>query len=366
MITEPNDTILGANESGLDSSRPGTLSFSAESFIGDNPNVFSADDVDLIELRLDPGDQITIDIDADEFGSTLDSVLRLFNSSGQEIALSDDDSAPGEEFTFDSFIEFTASASDTYYVGISSYSNFSYDPFVEGSGVGESTGDYEIEIIANFLSVINGSSSNDFLIGTSTKDAIKGFAGDDILQGNDGNDTLRGNESDDTIQGGNGDDLLTGNSENDLLVGDAGFDTLRGGSGSDSAQGGLGDDVIFGGTDEDMLLGSEGNDILRGGLSVDTLRGDTGNDRLEGGDGDDFLIGGDGADRFVLDITQGSDSIVDFQEGADRFVLTQGFTFSDLDIVPILSDTQIRVGDILLATVFETSSSAIGAEDFIV
>ena len=37
-----------------------------------------------------------LDIDANVLGSTLDSVLRLFNSVGEEVAFSNDDAAPGE------------------------------------------------------------------------------------------------------------------------------------------------------------------------------------------------------------------------------------------------------------------------------
>jgi hypothetical protein len=80
---------------------------------------------------------------------SLDSVLRLFDSTGTQVAVSDDAPAPGEWFSLDSYINFTATSSDTYYVGVSSYANFNYDPFVEGSGSGYSTGNYDIEIAVN-------------------------------------------------------------------------------------------------------------------------------------------------------------------------------------------------------------------------
>ena len=141
---EPNDTIPEAIDTGLSSIAPGTYTLSTE--IGNNPNVFDADDVDFYEVQVNAGDQLTIDIDAREFGSTLDSVVRLFDSNGVEITFSDDRPAPGESFSFDSYLDFTATTTDTYYVGVSSYSNFDYDPFLEGSGFGSSTGEYDIEI----------------------------------------------------------------------------------------------------------------------------------------------------------------------------------------------------------------------------
>ena len=101
--------------------------------------------VDLIEFQLDAGDRATIDIDAREFGSPLDSILRLFDSAGNQVAVSDDSPAPGENLSLDSYINYTASSSQTYYVGVSSYSNFSYNPFIESSG-GSTSGSYTINM----------------------------------------------------------------------------------------------------------------------------------------------------------------------------------------------------------------------------
>ncbi|MGB3534843.1 MAG: SdrD B-like domain-containing protein [Microcoleaceae cyanobacterium] len=141
---EPDDTISEAIETGL--SGGSEDSFFTFNFIGDNPNVLEFDDVDFYEVQLDSGDQILVDIDAAEFGSTLDSVLRIFDEFGFELASVDDNPAPGEEFTVDSYLDFTAFDSGTYYIGVSSFSNFGYDPFIEGSGIGNSSGDYDLNI----------------------------------------------------------------------------------------------------------------------------------------------------------------------------------------------------------------------------
>lgn len=113
--------------------------------------------LDLLKFELDAGDRVTIDIDANEFGSGLDSVLRLFDSSGNEVAVSDNDLAPDDNFfSADSYIDFTASSAQTYYVGASSYYDFYYDPF-SGSptGYGYTSGSYTINV-----RVGNGDSSN--------------------------------------------------------------------------------------------------------------------------------------------------------------------------------------------------------------
>ena len=142
-LVESNDTIFDAIDIGPLAAGE---SFSTTSVIGNNDNIAPTSDVDFIEFYLSAGDTVNIDIDADLFGSSLDSILRLFNSSGTQLAVSDDNTAPGESFSLDSYLSYTAGVSGTYYVGVSSYNNFGYDPFVEGSSTGTSTGEYEITI----------------------------------------------------------------------------------------------------------------------------------------------------------------------------------------------------------------------------
>jgi Ca2+-binding RTX toxin-like protein len=73
---------------------------------------------------------------------------------------------------------------------------------------------------------INGSSSNDSLIGTSNRNIIDGWQGDDILLGLQGNDNLRGGLGNDTLYGGKGADELWGGRGNNVLVGGAGNDSF--------------------------------------------------------------------------------------------------------------------------------------------
>ncbi|NET38466.1 MAG: S8 family serine peptidase [Cyanothece sp. SIO1E1] len=153
---EVNDTLTQAIATGLSSENPGTAVF--QGTIGDNPTLAAGLDVDFFAFELAAGDRVTLDIDARISGSSLDSGLRLFDANGNQLALSDDNSAPGEGFTFDSYLDFTAATTGTYYVGVSSYPNFNYNPFIAGSGSSGSTGNYALEIsisdgfIQNFTS----------------------------------------------------------------------------------------------------------------------------------------------------------------------------------------------------------------------
>ena len=308
---EPNDTLLEAVDSGISSDNLET--FFDSGFIGDNPDVTPNDDVDLIQFQLDAGDQVTIDIDANESGSELDPILRLFDSSGNEVAVNDDFSS------LDSFIDFTASVSDTYFVGVSSFSNFSYDPFVEGSGSGGSTGNYDIEISIFPPTELMGTPDDDILTGTNDNDLIKGFGGDDFIQGLAGNDQLLGGGNNDIIIAGSGNDKVTGNGGRDNILGESGDDTIDGGNGKDTISGGEGLDSIYGGGGRDLIFGGQSDDILSGGARNDTVIGNDGQDVVSGNRGNDLLDGGNGKDTI-----NGGEGLDSLYGGEERDLLNGG------------------------------------------
>jgi hypothetical protein len=134
LSLEPNDVIANAIPSGLSSATPGT--FRASGLIGDNPNLLiqPSRDVDMVSFQLDAGQTIRINVDAREFGSALDSVIRVFDATGIEVAFNDDDFSGQFGHPLDSYLEFTALVSGTYFAAISGFSNLFYNPHVEGSG----------------------------------------------------------------------------------------------------------------------------------------------------------------------------------------------------------------------------------------
>jgi Ca2+-binding RTX toxin-like protein len=74
--------------------------------------------------------------------------------------------------------------------------------------------------------------------------------------------------------------------------------------------------------------------VLRGNANRDVVRGGGGDDALAGGNGNDRLRGAEGADTFVFDdMSEGSDTILDFEAGLDRVdfgddVMTGGLAFA--------------------------------------
>lgn len=94
---------------------------------------------DLFEVALAAGDTLTAEIFAERFESDLDSILTIFDSSGVQVAQNDDFEG------LDPRVSFTADFDDLYYVGVSGFSNYSYDPFDPFSGEeGSSTGFYDL------------------------------------------------------------------------------------------------------------------------------------------------------------------------------------------------------------------------------
>ncbi len=287
----PGDTLATALNSGLTSANPGTFNLNAQ--IGDNPRVGTNSDVDMIAFQLDAGGRVTIDIDARTNGSSLDSVLRIFDSTGTELTYDDDSEAPGEADTYDSYLDFTATQTGTYYVGVSGYNNFYYNPSVAGSATGGSTGNYNLQMSVN-SNIIYGTEGVDTLIGTQNSDTIYALGSNDIVYANEGNNAVYGGAGNDSLYAGNGNDLMNGDDGNDTIYANEGNNTVYGGAGIDTLYAGNGNDLMDGGDGNDIIYANEGNNTVSGGAGIDTLYAGNGNDIMDGGDGNDIIYANEG------------------------------------------------------------------------
>lgn len=129
------------------------------------------------------------------------------------------------------------------------------------------------------MSIIQGSSAIDNLVGTLEKDTISdlgeqdfinGLNGDDILSGHTGKDVLDGGEGNDSLFGGSEDDILSRNNGNDVIFGDSGVDILLGVN-PDSPNPGQGEiDTFSGGQGSDFFyLGNQAQAFYNGGVDAD-------------------------------------------------------------------------------------------------
>lgn len=168
-------------------------------------------------------------------------------------------------------------------------------------------GDESDAIFGGFgTDTLYGDAGRDYVDGGQDNDIVIGGLGGDILIGRDGDDYGNGGEDDDYLDGSAGNDVLVGENGADHLFGEDGDDTLQGGdgidwldgdAGADVLDGGSGGDVLLGRAGGDYLIGGAGDDYLNGGAETDVLLGQNGNDVLVGGDGNDFLYGGSDADN---------------------------------------------------------------------
>ena len=220
------------------------------------------------------------------------------------------------------------------------------------------------------LSDLNG--SNGFVIngidpgdnsGASVSNAgdINDDGFDDLIIGAPGADGIAGQTY--VVFGFN---TINGTPDDDRLLGTSSRDHINGFDGNDIIIGRAGDDTIDSGADRDILFGNDGYDSLLGGDGRDFLVGGRDNDLLDGGSGNDSLTGGLDADQFLLREGDGQDSIFDYRDGTDFFLLADGLAFEDLTITQCFGQTVISVTETSedLASLLGVNANDIGAEDF--
>jgi hypothetical protein len=120
-----------------------TLTFDAFSQAQVSGFLASPNQVDLYAVQLSTndqyGDQITASVDAQGAGSGLQSVLRVFNAQGQQVALSD-------PLAGDPSLTFQPAVSGTYYLGISSAGDDQYNPNTGIGASGTTSGNYTLNL----------------------------------------------------------------------------------------------------------------------------------------------------------------------------------------------------------------------------
>ena len=137
---EPNDTLTYATDTGLTLTNPGTYAFSGE--IGDNANILPDEDVDFFKFDLDLGEEASFNLPElfDENNNPMGmATVRLFDSTGFDIGWTNDPN----DFNKGTF---STPEAGTFYLGISSDGNYSYDSNIEGSGSGWNIGTYDLTI----------------------------------------------------------------------------------------------------------------------------------------------------------------------------------------------------------------------------
>ncbi|MBF9129207.1 PPC domain-containing protein [Plantactinospora sp. S1510] len=137
---EDDGAIPLAGETGVGDTRK-AVTTTAE--IGDGPHGSAGDgtgDFDFYEVTGVAGESVTIDIDTPT--DDLDSIVALYNSEGEMVALNDD-TADG----YDSLLVHEFTEDGSYYAAVVGWPSLPVDPFDSGSGLGVGTeGPYQVTI----------------------------------------------------------------------------------------------------------------------------------------------------------------------------------------------------------------------------
>ena len=250
-------------------------------------------DEDWIRVELVEGKTYNITLAGTGPDADIDTVLRLYDSAGEQVAFNDDaDLGAGK---VNSLVTYTPSVTGTYYIGAGAYRG---NPNMDNSGHYQVTV-YDGEAAAGFT--LTGTEKND-----SRHNELIAGPGNDMLDGGGGFDWLEGGAGADVIRGGSGYAMAR------YRYSDAGVEVnLEEGT----ARGGHAEGDTFPGeeyyasydanseltaltraSDIQGLLGSAYDDILTGSRVGNNLYGYYGDDELDGGEGGDLLLGGPGAD----------------------------------------------------------------------
>ena len=131
--------------------------------------------VDLYALQLQAGNEIAADVRAQSLNSPA-SCLRIFDGSGHQLAFQENSGGLDTNQTFD------AMTTGTYYLGVSSNGNYSYDPNTADSGSGGlSSGAYTLTLhLSSILVSENSAAGTPSNIAFSAAQAVTGKT---VLQG---------------------------------------------------------------------------------------------------------------------------------------------------------------------------------------
>ena len=162
---DDDGTIATATPLDLSLQVNGNIGFDNSTDVGNN-------DVDFYKVNSAQGGLLDIQIDAfADFSlvNPVDSIVFLFDEQGNQLAFNDD-----SPFSLDSELQYFINPDTNYYIAVSGYGNFEFDPDIAGSGFAGSTGDYALN--AQVLQP-EESNSNSNIYATAFNNALESNGG---------------------------------------------------------------------------------------------------------------------------------------------------------------------------------------------
>jgi uncharacterized protein (TIGR03118 family) len=193
-----------------------------------------------------------------------------------------------------------------------------------------------------------GGKGDNVFVAAEGNDIAHGGQGTNLFYLGDGNNTMHGGRGSSIFMAGEGNDTAYGGADRDLFILGDGNNTVHTGNGMNIVMTGKGKDIVYGGADRDYIYTGAGDDIIYGGK---------GNNVISAGIGNDTVKLGNGANKLLLDIGEGAATVWNFNANDS---ISLGTTAKKTDsITTKLSglDTQLFVGDDLLATLLNTQGN---------
>jgi probable HAF family extracellular repeat protein len=210
-------------------------------------------------------------------------------------------------------------------------------------------GDDLIEVTLGNNIVFAGEGANTVLSGKGN-DLIYAGAGNDIIDASDGRNT---------IYAGDGTNLITTGMGNDLITTGAGNDFVDAGDGRNTISAGNGNNRVLTGAGSDVITTGIGNDTIYSGAGNDTINAGGGSNIISAGIGDDAVIlSGGGVNKLILDGGKGSVTVLGFNVATDKLRLGASLQGKSLTFVTKGTDTLVKSGNDLLATLKGVSSGS--------
>ncbi|MFN5956123.1 MAG: hypothetical protein ACK6A9_17250 [Dolichospermum sp.] len=167
-----------------------------------------------------------------------------------------------------------------------------------------------------------------------------------------------------TIYAGEGNNIINSAAGNDIIYAGAGQDFINAGNGNNTIFTGFtggGVNSVITGNGNDTIFASYNNDIIYTGDGNDVIYTGDGNNIINAGTGNDRIVLGSGQDKIILEGGNGSVTVFGFNINSDKVSLGESLLGKSLQFVTQGSDTLVKTGTDLLATLkgVATSSQAL-------
>ncbi|WP_421716862.1 calcium-binding protein [Arcobacter arenosus] len=133
---------------------------------------------------------------------------------------------------------------------------------------------------------------------------------------------------------------LTFTINNNIINGDEYSNFLFGNENNNIINGLENSDYIYGFRGDDYISGGDGDDIIVGGLGDDTISGDR---------GDDYLFGSFGNDKYLFNMGDGKDTIIEYEsfcsEDIDTISFGEGIQADNVSFIRKWNDLTIRLNE---------------------